>query len=244
MKVRRVPVVARVLEASARVAGENRRKLAAAGVRAVNLISSPGAGKTSLLEATIPALAPGLRAGVIVGDVATTRDADRIAALGAPAVQITTGAFGGGCHLEAEAVRRALDRIDLSKIDLLFIENVGNLVCPAEFDVGEEAKVTLLSVTEGEDKPLKYPQAFRVAGLVVVTKTDLVPHLRFRMDALRENLRKVVPGRPVVELSAQTGGGLEGWLGWLRGIAGRAAGPGPGRRGSRRPGGKGENLPP
>jgi len=125
--------------------------------------------------------------------------------------------MGGACHLEAAAVRQALDRIDLSKLDLLVIENVGNLVCPAEFDVGEEAKVTLLSVTEGEDKPLKYPQAFRVAKLAVITKMDLVPHLRFDLEALRRNLRKVNPRLPVVELSAQTGEGMEGWLSWLRG---------------------------
>jgi len=217
MKVKRIPVVSRVLEANDRMAGENRRRLAAAGVRAVNLISSPGAGKTALLEASIPRLVPRVRVGVVVGDVATTRDAERVAALGVPAVQITTQSMGGACHLEAAAVRQALDRIDLSKLDLLVIENVGNLVCPAEFDVGEEAKVTLLSVTEGEDKPLKYPQAFRVAKLAVITKMDLVPHLRFDLEALRRNLRKVNPRLPVVELSAQTGEGMEGWLSWLRG---------------------------
>ncbi len=217
MKVKRIPVVARVLEANDRMAGENRKRLAAAGVRAINLISSPGAGKTSLLEASIPKLAPGIRVGVIVGDIATTRDAERIAALGVPAVQITTQAMGGACHLEAAAVGRALEKVDLSKLDLLVIENVGNLVCPAEFDVGEEAKVTLLSVTEGEDKPLKYPMAFRAAGLAVITKTDLIPHLRFDLDALRKNLRKVNPRLPVLELSSQTGRGMDAWLGWLRG---------------------------
>jgi hydrogenase nickel incorporation protein HypB len=217
MKVKRIPVVTRILEANDRMAGENRKRLAAAGVRAINLISSPGAGKTSLLEATIPKLASGVRVGVVVGDVATTRDAERIAALGVPAVQITTQSMGGACHLEAAAVRLALDKIDLSKLDLLIVENVGNLVCPAEFDVGEEAKVALLSVTEGEDKPLKYPQAFRVSSLAVITKMDLVPHLRFDLDALRQNLRKVHPGLPVVELSAQTGEGMEGWLAWLLG---------------------------
>jgi hydrogenase nickel incorporation protein HypB len=216
--VKRVPVVARILEANDRMAGEVRKRLAAAGVRAINLISSPGAGKTSLLEATIPRLASRMRVGVVVGDVATTRDAERIAALGVPAVQITTQAMGGACHLEAAAVRLALDRLDLSKLDLLVVENVGNLVCPAEFDVGEEAKVTLLSVTEGEDKPLKYPRTFRVSSLAVITKMDLVPHLRFDLEALRRNLRKVHPKLPVLELSAQTGQGMDAWLDWLSGL--------------------------
>lgn len=215
MKKRRIPVVARILEANDRMAGENRRRLAAAGVRAVNLISSPGAGKTTLLEATVPRLAGRIRAGVIVGDVATTRDGERIAALGVPVVQITTGTMGGACHLEAAAVRRALDRIDLSRLDLLFIENVGNLVCPAEFDLGEGAKVTLLSVAEGEDKPLKYPQAFRAAALAVVTKIDLVGPLGFDLSALRGNLRKVHPRLTVMELSARTGEGMEAWIDWL-----------------------------
>ena len=218
MTVKRVPVVARILEANDRMAGEVRKRLAAAGVRAINLISSPGAGKTSLLEATIPRLASRMRVGVVVGDVATTRDAERIAALGVPAVQITTQAMGGACHLEAAAVRLALDRLDLSKLDLLVVENVGNLVCPAEFDVGEEAKVTLLSVTEGEDKPLKYPRTFRVSSLAVITKMDLVPHLRFDLEALRRNLRKVHPKLPVLELSAQTGQGMDAWLDWLSGL--------------------------
>jgi hydrogenase nickel incorporation protein HypB len=219
--VKRVPVVARILEANDRMAGEVRKRLAAAGVRAINLISSPGAGKTSLLEATIPKLASRMRVGVVVGDVATTRDAERIAALGVPAVQITTQAMGGACHLEAAAVRLALDRLDLSKLDLLVVENVGNLVCPAEFDVGEEAKVTLLSVTEGEDKPLKYPQTFRVSSLAVITKMDLVPHLRFDLETLRRNLRKVHPKLPVLELSAQTGQGMDAWLDWLSGLKGK-----------------------
>jgi hydrogenase nickel incorporation protein HypB len=159
-----------------------------------------------------------MRVGVVVGDVATTRDAERIAALGVPAVQITTQAMGGACHLEAPAVSRALDRLDLSKLDLLVVENVGNLVCPAAFDVGEEAKVTLLSVTEGEDQPLKYPQTFRVSSLAVITKMDLVPHLRFDLEALRRNLRKVHPKLPVLELSAQTGQGMDAWLDWLAGL--------------------------
>jgi len=215
VKKRRIPVVARILEANERVAEENRRRLAAAGVRAFNLISGPGAGKTTLLEATLPRLKGRVRAGVVVGDVDTTRDGERIAALGVPVVQITTRAMGGTCHLEAAAVARALDRIDLSSLDLLFLENVGNLVCPAAFDLGEKSKVTLLSVAEGEDKPIKYPQAFRVASLAVITKIDLVGPLGFDLGALRENLRKVHPRLPVLELSARTGEGMENWIEWL-----------------------------
>ncbi len=219
MGIRRIPVVKRILEANESVAGENRKRLASAGVRAINVISSPGAGKTTILEKTIPRLAGRVRAGVIVGDVATTRDGERIAALGVPVVQITTGTMGGSCHLEAAAVARALDRIDLSRLDLLFLENVGNLVCPAEFDLGEGDKVTLLSVAEGEDKPLKYPQAFRAAGLAVITKIDLVDPLGFNLGALRANLRKVHPRLPVLELSARTGKGMEAWIDWLcRGV--------------------------
>ena len=213
---RRIRVVNRILEANERVAGENRKKFAAAGVRALNLMSSPGAGKTALLEATLPRLEKaGVRAAVIAGDIATTRDAERIARVGAPVVQITTEGFGGECHLEAPAIRQALDQVELAGLDLLFIENVGNLVCPAEFDLGEDARVVLLSVTEGEDKPLKYPLAFRVADLAVITKIDLLPHLRADIAALRENLYRVNPKLERVELSAETGEGMAPWLAWL-----------------------------
>lgn len=212
---RRIGVVTNILAANDRVAEENRRRFAKAGVCVVNLISSPGAGKTTLLEHTIPALRD-LRVGVIVGDIATTRDAERIAVHDVPVVQITTETFGGSCHLEASTIRQALDQIDVDNLDLLFVENVGNLVCPAEFDLGEHAKVALLSVTEGEDKPLKYPLAFQVSSLAIISKVDLVPHLRFDLDLLRSHLDRVNPKLPRVELSVESRQGMDTWLGWLR----------------------------
>ncbi len=214
-KSRNIPVVRRILAANDRVAEENRSLFAEHGIAVVNLISSPGAGKTSLLERSLPLLGPQTRSAVIAGDIATTRDADRLAACEVPVVQITTESFGGSCHLEASTIRQALEALDLAAIDLLFVENVGNLVCPAEFDLGEGAKVALLSVTEGEDKPLKYPLAFQQADLVLVTKLDLLPHLRFDMQALRANLQRVNPPVPVLELSSQTGEGMEDWTAWL-----------------------------
>ncbi|MBN1336928.1 MAG: hydrogenase nickel incorporation protein HypB [Deltaproteobacteria bacterium] len=220
---RRIPVITRILEANDRVADENRRRFAEAGVCVVNLVSSPGAGKTTLLEHTLPALRGGVRAGVIVGDIATTRDAERLAVHDVPVVQITTEAFGGSCHLEATTIRQALDALDLDSLDLLFVENVGNLVCPAEFDLGEHAKVALLSVTEGEDKPIKYPLAFQVAELAVITKIDLVPHLRYDLDAMRAFLEKVNPRLPRVEMSIYTGQGLDAWMAWLEEKMARAA---------------------
>jgi hydrogenase nickel incorporation protein HypB len=214
-KPERIQVVTKILQANDRVARENRARFDAAGVRVVNLISSPGAGKTSLLEATLERLRGERRAGVVVGDIATTRDAERIARFEVPVVQIMTEAFGGSCHLEASTIRAALDQIGLEQLELLFVENVGNLVCPAEFELGEHQKVCMLSVTEGEDKPLKYPLAFKVADLVVLSKTDLVPHLRVDMEALRENVRRVSPKARCLELSAQSGTGMQEWLGWL-----------------------------
>ncbi len=219
---RRIPVVTRILHANDRVAEENRRRFAQAGVCVVNLVSSPGAGKTTLLEHTLPALAPEVRAGVVVGDIATTRDAERLAVHDVPVVQITTESFGGSCHLEASTLRQALDAFDLDALDLLFVENVGNLVCPAEFDLGEHAKVALLSVTEGEDKPLKYPLAFQVADLAVVTKVDLIPHLRYDLEQMREFMERVNPRLPRVEVSTYTGEGMEAWLAWLKGRLARA----------------------
>lgn len=211
----RIHVVTRILQANDRVAEENRKRFTSAHVRAINLISSPGAGKTSLLEATLSRLRGQKKAAVIVGDIATTRDAERIAPSGVPVVQIMTEAFGGSCHLEASTIRQALDQIELTGLDLLFIENVGNLVCPAEFDLGEQAKVAILSVTEGEDKPLKYPLAFRVADLVLLSKVDLVPHLRIDMDKLREHVRRVNPKARVIELSVETGAGMDDWMAWV-----------------------------
>jgi hydrogenase nickel incorporation protein HypB len=182
----------------------------------LNVLASPGAGKTTLIEKTVKALDNALPAAVIVGDLATANDAQRIRAAGAPVVQITTGTV---CHLDAEMVARGLEQLELDRRRLLLIENVGNLVCPADFDLGESRRVVLLSVTEGEDKPLKYPPIFRSADAVVVTKLDLADATGCDLAALRQHLRAVAPQARVFELSARSGQGLEEWLGWLRGLA-------------------------
>jgi hydrogenase nickel incorporation protein HypB len=215
-KKERIQIVTKVLKANDRVAEQNKKRFAGAGVTAVDIMGSPGSGKTALLEATIPLLVPDIRVGVIEGDISTSRDAERIAAFGVPVVQITTESFGGSCHLEASTVGQALDELPLEDIDLLIIENVGNLVCPAEFDIGQHARVLVSSITEGEDKPLKYPLAFREADIVIFNKIDLIPYLNPDMDALRGNLEKVHPNVPSIELSAREKTGLEPWISWIR----------------------------
>ncbi|RTL00347.1 MAG: hydrogenase nickel incorporation protein HypB [Lysobacterales bacterium] len=202
-------------------AARNRRWFAAHGVQALNLVSSPGSGKTTLLCATIRRLAGERALAVIEGDQQTANDAERIRATGAPAVQINTGK---GCHLDADMIARALPRLPLDPGTLLFIENVGNLVCPAAFDLGEAAKVAILSVTEGEDKPLKYPDIFAAASLVLLNKSDLLPHLDFDLEYALDCLRRVNPRAPVLSVSAKTGEGLDAWLAWLRAPAPVAAG--------------------
>jgi len=213
---RRFDVVTKILAANDKVAEQNRQRLAAAHVHAIDLIGSPGSGKTALLEATIPLLATEMRVGVIEGDIATSRDAERIRALDVSVVQITTDSFGGACHLEANTVMPALDLLPLRDLDLVFIENIGNLVCPAEFDIGQSARVVVLSITEGEDKPLKYPLAFREANVVIVSKMDLSECQRPNMAALHENLERVNPQIKWIELSARAGTGLEPWINWIR----------------------------
>ncbi|MDY7104394.1 MAG: hydrogenase nickel incorporation protein HypB [Actinomycetota bacterium] len=216
----RVEVLESILSENDRTASENRRRFSAAGVTAVNLMSSPGAGKTTLLRATIAELASRLRIGVLEGDIATGLDAERLEGLGAAVSLVNTGdGFGGECHLDAVMVRSGLGRLPLDELDLLLIENVGNLVCPAEFDVGEHAKVMIHSITEGEEKPLKYPVMFRAAELVLVNKIDLLPHLDVDMDRFRANLRDVNPTAEVIELSARTGAGLDTWHDWLTTLA-------------------------
>jgi hydrogenase nickel incorporation protein HypB len=217
---RRVELVTKVLAANERAAEDNRRRLREAGIVLIDVMGGPGAGKTALLEATIPRLAAARRTAVVVGDIATANDGERLAATGVPAVQIVTEDMGGACHLEAGFVAAGLDRLDLGALDLVFVENVGNLVCPAEFDLGHHARAVVLSVTEGEDKPLKYPLAFRVADAVVVSKIDLLPHLTVDLGALRANIRRINAKVPIFELSARSGEGLEPWLDWLRGIRG------------------------
>lgn len=201
-----------LLAHNALVARLNRAAFAAAGTRALNLVSSPGAGKTSLLVATLARLGERPTA-VIEGDQATELDARRILATGRPAVQVNTGA---GCHLDAAQVRRAAESLPPLPGGLLFIENVGNLVCPASFDLGESQRVVLVSVTEGEDKPLKYPHMFATADLVLVTKVDLLPHLDVDLDALLANADRARPGVPRLLVSARTGQGLDEWTDWLR----------------------------
>ena len=218
----KVKVAEDALDANTTIAEANRHDFDHAGVRVVNLMSAPGAGKTTLLETTLPTL--DARVGVLEGDVQGSMDADRIAHLHIPVVQLNTEAgFGGECHLDANMVRSALGDLDLHELDLLVIENVGNLVCPAEFRVGEDARAMICSVTEGEDKPLKYPLMFRACELVVINKTDLLPHLDYEIEKMRNNLETVNPMARVLEVSARTGEGTEAFAEWLSGVAAREA---------------------
>jgi hydrogenase nickel incorporation protein HypB len=211
----KVRVVEDALDANNTIAQANRADLDRAGVRVVNFMSSPGAGKTTLLERAVPDL--GVRVGVLEGDVQGSMDADRLAALHIPVTQLNTGAgFGGECHLDANMVRSALPSLPLEEIDLLVVENVGNLVCPAEFRIGEDARAMVISVTEGEDKPLKYPLMFRACDLIVVNKIDLLPHLDFDLDKLLYNVDVVHPGVECIQVSARTGDGIDDWRAWLR----------------------------
>lgn len=193
-------------------AARTRELLAGRSLRMLNLIGSPGSGKTTLLETMVRGLQGRLRFAVLEGDVETTRDAERLDALGLPVSQLLTG---GACHLEAKLVHHALLDLPLERLDMVIVENVGNLVCPAEFDIGEHAKVAILSVTEGEDKPLKYPLLFREAAAVVLTKIDLVPHLRFDMAQCLDAVGQVNAAAPVFQVSAFTGAGVGAWLDWI-----------------------------
>jgi hydrogenase nickel incorporation protein HypB len=195
-----------------RLAAGNRAQFRQAGVFVLNLVSSPGSGKTTLLERTLRDLDADWRFAVLEGDQQTSRDADRIAATGVPVRQINTGA---GCHLDAHMVGHGVEAFDLERTDLLMIENVGNLVCPAGFDLGEDHKVALLSVTEGEDKPLKYPQMFRAATLMIINKTDLLPHLDFDIERCKAFARQVNPRIEILELSCRSGAGMAAWYAWL-----------------------------
>jgi hydrogenase nickel incorporation protein HypB len=219
-----------LLAANDRRAHHNREHLRADGTVALNLMGSPGCGKTALLEATARRWGSGRRLAAISGDLATDRDAERLRAAGIPSVGITTGS---ACHLDARMVHEALHDLPMQGLDLLFIENVGNLVCPAIYDLGQERNVVMVSVTEGEDKPLKYPVMFRKADLVIVAKTDLLPALPdFRLDVLRDNLARVMPEPRSIALSARSGEGMGAWLAWLdelRGPLAAAAGD-PGER--------------
>lgn len=208
---KRVPVVERLLTANEQVAADNRAIFLEHHVKVVNIMASPGAGKTTLLMATIDAMRH-RQIGVIEGDVASQVDADKIATTGVPVVQINTG---GGCHLDAPMIRRALTELTLEGLDFIFVENVGNLICPVSFDLGQNANVCLISVPEGHDKPYKYPGIFEAVDVVVVTKMDLLPYLDFDVDVFRELVKGLNPDAPVLYVSAKTGEGMETWIAWL-----------------------------
>jgi hydrogenase nickel incorporation protein HypB len=215
----KVRVVEDALDANNTIARANRDDFDLHRVRVVNLMSAPGAGKTSLLERVVADI-PGVRVGVLEGDVQGEMDADRLAHLHVPVTQLNTDpGFGGECHLDANMVRSAIVSLPLDEIDLLVIENVGNLVCPAEFRVGEDARVMVSSVTEGEDKPLKYPLMFRTCDLVLVNKIDLLPHLDYDLERFLHNLDQVHPDVPRLLVSARTGEGVDGWRDWLQSVA-------------------------
>jgi hydrogenase nickel incorporation protein HypB len=215
----RVTILENLLSENDRVADDNGRRLVASGVCAVNLMSSPGAGKTTLLRKTLEKMGDAVRIGVLEGDIATSLDADQLEGAGATAISLvnTSAGFGGECHLDAVMVQSGMERLPLPELDLLIIENVGNLVCPAEFRVGEHARAMVYAVTEGEEKPLKYPVMFRAADVVVVNKVDLLPHLDFDLDAFLSNLTAVNPKAQVIMASARTGEGVDEWCAWLAG---------------------------
>ena len=208
----RLALEKKVLSENDRIAGELRERFRRHGILCLNLISSPGAGKTSLLERTLEQFPREQRVALLTGDIQTDNDARRLARFGFPVQQITTG---GTCHLDARMVERALAPWRLEELDLLLIENVGNLVCPASYDLGEAAKIVVLSVAEGEDKPLKYPSIFFKSELLVLNKIDLLPHVPFDLARARENAQLVHPGMEILEVSCTAGGGLESWQRWL-----------------------------
>ena len=210
--LRRVTLEQDILAKNDALAGENRQRLAARGIFALNLVSSPGSGKTTLLVKTVEALRGRVEVAVIEGDQQTSLDADRIRATGVAAVQINTGK---GCHLDAAMVARAIGELDPAPNSLLLVENVGNLVCPSAFDLGEAHKVVILSVTEGEDKPLKYPDMFRAASLMLLNKCDLLPYVEFDVEQAIAFARRVNPQIEVLQVSAKTGAGMDDWLAWL-----------------------------
>jgi hydrogenase nickel incorporation protein HypB len=208
-----ITIERKVLEKNDQVASRNRELFRERSIFVLNFVSSPGAGKTSILEQTFQELQGSMGVAVIEGDVQTDLDAQRVARYGVPVIQIVTM---GGCHLDAPLVQDAMQNLDLSKVDLLFIENVGNLVCPANYDLGEALKVVILSTTEGDDKPLKYPAMFLNSSVLIINKIDLVPYVRCNLDTLRANALKINPGLKVFEVSCFTGAGIPEWCNWLR----------------------------
>jgi hydrogenase nickel incorporation protein HypB len=221
----KIKIVEDAFDANNTIARANREDFDRGGVTVVNMMSAPGAGKTTLLERVVKNLGD-VRVGVLEGDIQGSLDADRLASLHVPVTQINTDpGFGGECHLDANMVRSAIPSLPLDELDLVVIENVGNLVCPAEFKVGEDSRVMVASVTEGEDKPLKYPLMFRTCELVIVNKVDLLPHLDFDLERLIHNIDKVNPGVERMLVSARTGEGIEGWRDWLTRVVERTGAP-------------------
>ena len=212
----KIKVVRRVLDVNEKMAQDNRASFAENRVFVLNVMSSPGSGKTAILEKTLPRLIPIIKPAVIVGDICTTNDADRLATTGTPVVQVNTDKFGGDCHLAAHVIEKAAANIDLAAIDLLIVENVGNLVCPAEFDIGEDARAVVISVTEGEDKPVKYPLMFRKCDVALLNKVDLLPYLEYDPQLILDNIHQVHPDMPVFEVSATQEQGFDPWIKWLK----------------------------
>ena len=210
-----IKIQKKVLEANESQAEKNRQHFKDKNVFVLNVMSSPGSGKTETLCKTLKMLMPKIRTGVIVGDICTRNDAQRLEASGVKVVQINTDQFGGDCHLTANMIEKAAKEFDLDNLDLMIVENIGNLVCPAEFDIGENARVVVLSVTEGEDKPLKYPLMFQVADAAILNKIDLLPYLDFNAKEAVDNMQKVHPKMPVFKLSAKTEDGFEPWIEWI-----------------------------
>jgi hydrogenase nickel incorporation protein HypB len=218
----RVDMLEKILGENDRTAAANRKDFRDMGVRVVNLMSSPGAGKTTLLRELLVRLGPSVRVGIVEGDIETSIDADRLSGLGAPVSLVNTAnGFGGECHLDATMVRSALPALPLADLDLLVVENVGNLVCPAEFDVGEDARAMVFSVTEGEEKPMKYPLMFRSVDMVIINKIDLLPHLDFDLGRFYSYLRDVNPRAGTIETSARTGAGVDEVCAWISSLGGR-----------------------
>jgi hydrogenase nickel incorporation protein HypB len=212
---REIKIVRKVLDVNDTIAEQNRKLFEEKGVLVINVMSSPGSGKTAILVKTLSHITPKIRCAVIVGDICTSNDADRLAGFGAPVVQVNTDAFGGDCHLAAHVIKTAASNFDLDELDLLIVENLGNLVCPAEFDLGEHLRIVVLSVTEGEDKPLKYPLMFRICDAALLNKIDLLPYLDYDRKAAVQNILKVNPQMPVFEISAKTEEGFDSWMEWL-----------------------------
>lgn len=208
-----ISVMSNILEKNEETAAELNAMFTRRGILAVNLLGSPGGGKTSLVEQTVSLLKDDFAIAIIEGDLYTSKDADRIAAHGVPVIQINTH---GGCHLDAAMVKAAIDQLDLNKLDILIIENVGNLVCPAEFAVGEHAKVVILSVTEGEDKPLKYPLVFQQSAAVIINKVDLLPYTDFAIESAVRDIAGLNPQAAILQVSCKSGSGLTDWLDWLK----------------------------